>query len=204
MQKAEEIARAIVAREGGFTDDPDDPGEATKHGVTLSTLRRLGIDLNGDGTADLADLHAMTPAAAAAIFLDQYYRRPRIAELPDCLRATVFDMCVNSGANAVKLLQRLLNTAGMDLQVDGLLGARSLSAAHRAAGRGDPVLLRDAYGVARRNYYYALADARPGSRKFARARDGGKGGWIRRAEEFISPRFHLSEDAHRARVREWA
>ena len=40
------IAKEIVAREGGFVDDPDDPGGATNWGVTIGTLRRLGIDLD--------------------------------------------------------------------------------------------------------------------------------------------------------------
>jgi hypothetical protein len=64
-------------------------------------------------------------------------------------------------------------------------------------------LLADAYGIARRNYYYRLADGRPQSRKYARRRDGGKGGWIRRAEEFLSPRFHLTDAEHRERTAAW-
>ncbi|MBT8416590.1 MAG: peptidoglycan-binding protein, partial [Silicimonas sp.] len=59
------------------------------------------------------------------------------------------------------------------------------------------------YGIERRNYYYRLADRRPASRKYARRRDGGKGGWIRRAEEFIAPRYHLSDAEHNARVAAW-
>jgi len=62
---------------------------------------------------------------------------------------------------------------------------------------------RDAYGVARRNYYFRLADRRVASRKFARTRAGAKGGWIRRAEEFLSPCFHLSEQAFQERVAAW-
>jgi hypothetical protein len=31
----------------------------------------------------------------------------------------------------------------------------------------------------------------------------GKGGWITRAEEFISPRYHLTEAQHRTRVAAW-
>ena len=38
MPSVESIADAIVAREGGFVNDPDDPGGATKHGVTIGTL----------------------------------------------------------------------------------------------------------------------------------------------------------------------
>jgi len=49
MSSILEMAEAIVAREGGFVDDPDDPGGATQYGVSLATLRRLGIDLTGDG-----------------------------------------------------------------------------------------------------------------------------------------------------------
>ena len=64
--------------------------------------------------------------------------------------------------------------------------------------------LVDAYGIARRNYYYALADSRPASRKYARRRDGGKGGWIARAEAFVSARFRLTDAQHRARVASWA
>ncbi|MFV1934911.1 peptidoglycan-binding protein, partial [Phaeobacter gallaeciensis] len=48
-----------------------------------------------------------------------------------------------------------------------------------------------------------LADRRPASRKFARTRAGGKGGWIKRAEEFISPRYHLSDTAFRQRTAAW-
>ncbi|MEL6642136.1 MAG: putative peptidoglycan-binding domain-containing protein, partial [Pseudomonadota bacterium] len=67
-----------------------------------------------------------------------------------------------------------------------------------------PNHIADAYGIARRNYYYSLADRRAASRKYARRRDGGKGGWIRRAEEFISPRFHLTAAQHAKRTAAWA
>lgn len=45
MQSIEEIAAEIVAREGGYVNDPADPGGATKYGVTIHTMRRLGLDL---------------------------------------------------------------------------------------------------------------------------------------------------------------
>ncbi len=202
MQLIETIADEIIAREGGFVDDPDDPGGPTKFGVTLATLRRLGRDLTGDGRIDRADVQALDRATARDIFLREYYLRPRIGALPEALRASVFDMYVNSGAQAVRILQRLLRRMGHMIAVDGIIGPQTIRAARRAQEEA-PDHLADAYGIARRNYYYALADRRPGLRKFARRRDGGKGGWIRRAEEFISPRYHLSEAEHRARVAAW-
>ncbi len=39
MKDIEAIAAEIVAREGGYVNDPDDPGGPTKYGVTLATLR---------------------------------------------------------------------------------------------------------------------------------------------------------------------
>ncbi len=202
MKSVEEIADEIVAREGGFVDDPDDPGGPTKYGVTLGTLQRVGIDLNRDGRINSTDVKRIDRVMARKIFIEHYFERPRIAELPKVLHDSVFDMYVNSGANAVRILQRLLRDMGHDVVVDGVIGPQTLRASDEARTRA-PDHLRDAYGIARRNYYYALGDRRPASRKYCRRRDGGKGGWIMRAEGFIDPRYHLSESEHRARCAAW-
>jgi lysozyme family protein len=202
MTTVQMLAEQIVAREGGFVDDPDDPGGVTNHGVTIGTMRRLGLDVTGDGQVTAADVRALTRAQAVDIFIEHYFRRPGIAGLPEVLHASVFDMYVNAGANAVRVLQRLLVRMGFPCTVDGVIGPRTLAAA-RAAAEAAPQHLADAYGIARRNYYYALADARPASRKYARRRDGGKGGWITRAEEFMSQHYRLTEAQHRARVAAW-
>jgi lysozyme family protein len=183
-------------------NDPDDPGGATNHGVTIHTMRRLGLDLTGDGAVDEADVRRLSRAQAVDIYVEHYFNRTGIARLPEALQASVFDMYVNAGSNAVRLLQRLLVRMGFDTVVDGVIGPQTVSHAHQAAARG-AVLLADAYAIERRNYYYAIGDSRPASRKYARRRDGGKGGWIRRAEEFMSPRFHLTEAQHRERTKSW-
>lgn len=202
MQTVTKIAKEIVAREGGFVNDPDDPGGATKFGVTIHTLRHLGVDLTRDGVIDADDVRALSREDAVEIFSDYYYHRPGIARLPGGLQASVFDMYVNAGANAVKILQRLLREMGQGVDVDGVIGPQTVAAAEVAADAA-PDHIADAYGIARRNYYFRLADGRPASRKFARTRAGGKGGWIRRAEEFIAPRFHLSMAEFNIRVATW-
>lgn len=202
MSSVQEIAQAIVAREGGFVNDPDDPGGATNHGVTIGTMQRLGLDLDRDGAVTEADVRRLTRDQAVAIFVEHYFRRPRISDLPPVLHDSVFDMYVNAGANAVRILQRLFNDMRIETTVDGVIGPQTIRAANRAL-EAAPDHLRDAYGIARRNYYYALADRRPASRKYARRRDGGKGGWILRAEEFIDPRYHLTDAEHRERTAAW-
>lgn len=202
MQTIQDIARQIVAREGGWVKDPADPGGATHHGVTIGTLRRLGLDLDRDGRVTEADLRRLTPDQAAAIFIEHYFRRPGLDRLPPVLQPVVFDMQVNAGNQAVRLLQRLLTEMGFPCTVDGLMGPQTAAQAH-AAARAAPDHIADAYAIARRNYYYALADARPSLRRFARRRDGGKGGWILRAEEFMHPRYRLTDAQHRERTARW-
>lgn len=202
MLSVNQIADRIIAREGGFVDDPDDPGGATQHGVTIGTLRRLGLDLNGDGRITTSDVRRVTPAVARRIFVTEYFRKPGIDGLPPVLHATVFDMQVNAGSAAVRILQRLAGAFGHPTAVDGRIGPQTREAVARAA-EAAPDHIADAYGIERRNFYYQLADRRPASRKFARRRDGGKGGWITRAEEFMAPRYRLTDAEHAERVSQW-
>ncbi|CUJ96382.1 putative Peptidoglycan domain protein [Ruegeria denitrificans] len=202
MQTVRQIATEIVAREGGFVDDPDDPGGATKYGVTIHTMRRLGLDLSCDGVINSVDVRMLSKSQAVDIFEQHYFEQPRLDLLPRELQASVFDMYVNAGSNAVKILQRLLRDMGFAVVVDGVVGPKTAQACRNAADP-EPNALRDAYGVARRNYYFRMADHRPASRKYARTRAGGKGGWIRRAEEFLSPNYHLSDAEFQARVAGW-
>jgi len=202
MQSVQEIAREIVAREGGFVDDPDDPGDATNFGVTIHTMQRLGFDLNGDALVNAADVAALTRDQAVDIYVEHYFTRPGLGRLPADLQASVFDMMANAGSNAVKILQRLLTDMGFPCIPDGAIGPQTISAAQRAY-EAAPGFLADAYAIARRNYYYRIADARPASRKYARRRNGGKGGWILRAEEFMQPKYHLSAADHAKRVAAW-
>ncbi|MFN3662283.1 holin-associated N-acetylmuramidase [Yoonia sp.] len=203
MPDITKIAQDIVAREGGYVNDPDDPGGATNHGVTIHTMRRLGLDLDGDGRVDAQDVQQLDRAQAVQIFIDHYFVKPGVNRLPQLIQPSVFDMYVNAGANAVRILQRLLVEMRITVSTDGVIGPQTIAAANRAAASA-PDHLADAYGIARRNYYYDLADRRPTSRKYARRRDGGKGGWITRAEEFIAPRYHLTPAQHQQRTASWA
>jgi lysozyme family protein len=202
MNDVDQIADEIVAREGGYVNDPDDPGCAMNFGVTIHTMRRLGLDLDRDGLVTEQDVRVLSREQAVAIFINHYFEHPRIRDLPAALHASVFDMYVNAGANAVRILQLLLRDMRIDVSVDRVIGPQTIAGEQQ--GMAAVVYhFADAYGIVRRNYYYALADARPASRKYARRLDGGKGGWITRAEEFISLRYHLSHDEHRERIAKW-
>jgi hypothetical protein len=147
------------------------------------------------------DVRRITAAQATDIFIEHYFERPRIGGLPEVLQPAS-STCMSTPAPT-----RCASCSGccggwaMTSRWTGSSGRRR-RAAH-AAARAAPDHLADAYGIARRSYYYRLADRRPASRKYAPPRDGGKGGWIVRAEAFISPRYHLSAAQHRERVAAW-
>ncbi len=202
MKTVRQIAEDIVAREGGFVNDPDDPGGATNYGVTIGTMRALRHDVTGDGQIDEADVRGLTRSEAVDIFIRHYFERPGLGRLPPEVQPALFDMYVNAGANAVKLLQRMLTRNGYPCSADGIIGPATMAAALAMAALG-PGQVNIAYGIARRNYYYSLADARPTSRKYARRRNGGKGGWITRAEDFLPATHHLTDAQHLARVANW-
>jgi hypothetical protein len=176
------------SREGGFVNDPDDPGGATNHGVTIHTLRRLGIDVNRDSRIDVADVRALTRAQAVEIYLEHYFKPPRHRRLARgdpgerlrhvCQRRR---QCGEDPAAASDRHGLSLRPRRRDRAADHPRGADGFDAA--------PSHLPDAYGIARRNYYYALADKPTCQPEVRPARDGGKGGWISRAEEFISPKL---------------
>ncbi|MEL6377330.1 MAG: holin-associated N-acetylmuramidase [Pseudomonadota bacterium] len=202
MHDVDSLIDHVLRREGGYVNDPDDPGGATKYGITIHTMRRFGVDVDGNGVVDIRDVKALPVDTARDIYKREYFEGPRIDELPEQLQASVFDMFVNAGGNAIKILQRLLNSMGQAVSVDGALGPQTIGAAHVASDSA-PDHIADAYGIARRNYYFALADRRPASRKYARTRAGGKGGWIKRAEEFISPKYHLTDAQFQERISAW-
>lgn len=202
MHTVDTLIDHVLRREGGYVNDPDDPGGATNYGITIHTMRRFGVDVDGNGVVDIRDVKKLPIETARKIYKREYFEGPRIDDLPEVLQASVFDMFVNAGGNAIKILQRLLNDMGQQVTVDGALGPQTIGAAHAAASAA-PNHIADAYGIARRNYYFRLADKRPKSRKYARTRAGGKGGWIKRAEEFISPKYHMTDAQFKRRTARW-
>ena len=125
----------ILKAEGGFVNDPDDPGGPTNYGVTLKTMKRLAHDLNQDGLVDIADLKQLSAAQAVQIFTKDYFYKPQIDQLPHMLHAPVFDMYVNAGSHAVKVLQRTLILFDKEITVDGVIGPITIAATQKAARR---------------------------------------------------------------------
>jgi lysozyme family protein len=125
------ICLAFTLREeGGYVDDPADPGGATNMGITLATYREWSDDPR------LGDLQVkdMTQKTVGAIYRSLYWNRLRADALPPGVDLSVFDMGVNAGIwRSARLLQRALGFTGEE--VDGSIGPETLVAADRFDAR---------------------------------------------------------------------
>ncbi len=201
-QTIDRLIKELWPREGGYVNDPDDAGGPTKYGITLATIKALGMDINGDGVINTADVKALTKDQAYKIYKEEYYFKLRINSMPELIQPSLFDMSVNSGPNATRILQRLLAELDPEIIVDGIIGNHTASVCHDATERYG-VLFVDAYGLMRRNYYYELGDIHPERRKYCVKEDGTIGGWIIRSQDFIRPMYHISPEDHRKRIAGW-
>ena len=145
----------VLEMEGGFTDDPVDPGGPTNKGITLKVFcRHTGRALHaGTRGQRIAELRGISDQLVAEIYRQRYWHRSRAAGMPAAIGFMHFDASVNHGpAGAACLLQSALNGQAPDLDIDGEIGPLTLAAARRA----DLALLLSAYGDARRAKYRSL------------------------------------------------
>ncbi|TIU89696.1 MAG: hypothetical protein E5W03_03195, partial [Mesorhizobium sp.] len=110
----------VLKSEGGWSDNPADPGGATMKGVTLANFRRY---VKADATK--ADLRRISDAQLAVVYRRFYWDALAGALLPDGIDYAVFDFAVNSGpGRAAKYLQAVLGVVQ-----DGRIGPATLAAA---------------------------------------------------------------------------
>lgn len=109
----------VLKSEGGWSDNPQDPGGATMKGVTLANFR---LYVNPTATKD--DLRHITDAQIATVYRRFYWDAILGAELPDGVDYAAFDFAVNSGpGRSAKYLQQIVG-----VQVDGRIGPATLAA----------------------------------------------------------------------------
>ena len=156
LTKFDDIIEVVLEHEGGYVNDPDDPGGETNFGIA----KRSHPDV------DIANL---TEEGAKEIYYQDYWMKNRVPQMPEDLKHIYFDMCVNQGkGRAVKIMQRAANAKGAGLKVDGGMGPMTI-----AAMGGVELDRVRAYRV---KYYADLVTRKPDLEKFYF-------GWFRRALE---------------------
>ncbi len=108
----------VVGHEGGYVNDPQDPGGETKFGISKASYPNL-------------DIAALTIEQATEIYRKDYWQAARCDDFPELLRLPLFDSTVNQGLRgAITLLQEILR-----VDVDGIIGPKTLNAALKADAR---------------------------------------------------------------------
>ena len=154
--KFDDIIEVVLHHEGGYVNDPKDPGGETNFGIA----KRSHPDV---------DIKNLTEEGAKEIYKEHYWDRNKVEDLPENLRHIYFDMCVNQGrSRAVRIMQRAANAKGANLKVDGGMGPKTIAAM-------DGVEL-DRVRAYRVKYYADLVTRKPDLEKLYF-------GWYRRALE---------------------
>lgn len=174
MSHFDTAIETVLAHEGGFVNNPNDPGGATNYGVSLRFLKLEGVllDLDGDGDMDADDIRQMPRTQAVTFYRTCFWERynyDRIADLD--LATKVFDLCVVSGSNqAHKFLQRALRANGFALSDDGDFGP--LTAKAVSVTPAFPVLTAMRSEAA--GFFRLLVNMKPTLAEF-------QAGWLKRA-----------------------
>lgn len=166
----DDIFNAILGKEGGYVDHPNDKGGQTNWGVTQATARAHGYQ---------GDMRNLSREKALSILEADYWYGPRfdqVATVSPSIAAELCDTGVNMGPSVqVKWLQRWLNVFNIqqqlypDLLADGQMGPRTISALMsflaRRGQEGEVVLLR-ALNCSQGQLYLELAEQRPANESF--------------------------------------
>ncbi len=159
----------ILEMEGGFSDDPYDPGGPTNRGVTLevyANFKGQTIDA-GSRPRLIAELKSIPNAVVEAIYDRRYYEPAHCSLFTAPLALMHFDAAVNHGVGAaIRMLQQAVNVT-----IDGEIGPETLA----AIGARSLVDLIDDYAEIRRTRYRAL----PHFWRFGR-------GWLKRVDATLT------------------
>lgn len=165
----------VLAMEGGYTDDPADPGGPTNFGITLAVYARSrSVAITAANRAALIHgLQHIEPEQVRAIYLNGYWLPAGCPDLPPPVALFHFDTAVNMGTGtAVRMLQTALGCS-----IDGEPGPRTQAAAAAA----DPGAILNAYAELRRRRYRSLT----GFPRFGR-------GWLARVGKTLALALSLS------------
>ena len=158
-EKFEKAFEYVIANEGGYVFDKNDPGGETKYGISKKAYSFLNIK-------------ELTLEQTKEIYWRNYWKAGKIDEISDIFIAIqLLDFSVNLGIRgATIVLQRALRAGGIIVQEDGLIGPETLSATKNL----EPSILLAAMKAEAAGYYRVIAAKNPSQRKFLT-------GWLNRA-----------------------
>ena len=163
----------LLRNEGGWVDDPADPGGATNKGITLRTFKIYAQKiLNVEPS--LQNLRKLTNEQAGKIYKTEYWDAIRADDISNQFLANILcDFYVNAGGHATTTLIKVLNQAGANLHGATRITPKVIEVLNMM----DLSEIYMVYKYARIAYYKALAHEHKPLHKFLH-------GWINRVNTF--------------------
>lgn len=174
MTKDEKIYKIIEYTiknfEGGYVNDPADSGGPTNFGITQKVYDKFF-----NVKSSIEDIKNMKMSDAVKIYRSMYFTFNNIdTRYHEDLWHFIFDCYVQHGPNATgKIIQRALNSLGESLEIDGVIGIKTLE---KIACHSPEDILK--YMIEWRIWLYnQIVSNKPSQNKFLK-------GWLKRANWF--------------------
>lgn len=133
----------MLKSEGGYVNNPADPGGMTNLGVTKATWENwVGRE------SDEAEMRGLTPEKVEPLYKKKFWDAVRGDELPVGLDYLAFDFAVNAGpGRSIKIMQ-----SAVGVTPDGGFGPMTMAAVQAV----DPVELIERFSQAKEDFYRSL------------------------------------------------
>ena len=172
MTNFEQSFAYLFKDEGGFVNNPSDPGGATKYGITRLVLSRARSAPVSDN-----DVKALTISEAKAIYKKYYWDPMSLDDIKDGrVACCIFniDVVVGYGA-AAKTAQRVCRMQDPEFKVDGIFGGGTILAINEIK----PEKFITAFAKLAGMEFRVIADKNPKEKVFL-------AGWENRAQRLLT------------------
>ncbi len=142
------LVEKLLDHEGGYSDNPNDPGRCTNFGITIGTLG----DWRGEKVT-CQEVHDLKREEAKEIYFAKYWNAVKADMLPAGVDYMVFDFGVNAGVSrSARFLQTILAKRDPSLKVDGAIGPLTIATLAKASPRA----VLDEFHEAKMEHYRSL------------------------------------------------
>lgn len=164
MASFDDAINIVLKNEGGYVNNPFDPGGPTKYGISRRFLNsdyidselKKRIDINKDNFIDAEDIKSLKEEDASYIYKKYWWDKYKYENIDSQKIANkIFDMAINMGPiNSHKIAQKSINDVNKEdkIKVDGIIGDKTLFSINRC----EPIVLLDKIISYGKDYYNDL------------------------------------------------
>lgn len=159
----------IFKWEGGFSNNKSDKGGATNMGITLTTWKSQGYDIDKDGDIDINDLKLASKQDVINLLKKNYWDKWKADEIQNQSIANLLvDWVWNSGIHGIKIPQRVLK-----IEQDGIVGPKTIQSINNSNQKN---LFND-LKQARKDFFIGITESNKSQAVFLK-------GWLNRLNDF--------------------